>query len=100
MRHHRRGLRRLLPDDELLGRLDEGYVDIGLTKRQEAMLHYVEKLTLHPKEMAESDVRALEAAGHSETDILQIVQVCCYFNFVNRLADGLGVEVEPWFSEE
>jgi uncharacterized peroxidase-related enzyme len=100
MRHHRRGLRRLLADDELLARLDEGYLGIGLTARQEAMLGYVVKLTLRPGEMAESDVRLLKDNGHSEVDILQIVQVCCYFNFVNRLADGLGVELEPWFSED
>lgn len=100
MRHHRRGLRRLLPDDELLAKLDHGYEDIGLDDKRVAMLRYCEKLTRTPHAMERADVDALRAVGFSDDDVLHIVQVCGYFAFVNRLADGLGVQVEDWFSEE
>ena len=100
MRHHRRGLRRLLPDDELLAKLDHGYEDIGLSEKRVAMLRYAEKLTLHPANMERRDVDELRRVGFSDEDVLHIVQVVGYYAFVNRLADGLGVQVEPWFSEE
>ena len=58
------------------------------------MLRYVEKLTQTPPQMAASDVDALRAAGFTESAILDICQVASYYSFVNRLAIGLGVELE------
>ena len=58
------------------------------------MLDYAEKLTLRPWDMAEGDVVALRAAGFSDAAILDINQVTGYYAYVNRLADGLGVELE------
>ena len=58
------------------------------------MLEYVEKLTLRPWEVVEQDVVALRDAGFSDAAILDIAQVTGYYAFVNRLADGLGVELE------
>ena len=58
------------------------------------MLAYVEKLTLRPWEMAEQDVVELRNIGFSDAAVLDIVQVTSYYAFVNRIADGLGVEVE------
>lgn len=58
------------------------------------MLEYVEKLTLRPWEMTESDVAALREWGFGDGAILDINQVTAYYAFVNRLADGLGIELE------
>lgn len=58
------------------------------------MLAYVEKLTLRPWKMEKSDVEALRSAGFGDSAILDINQVTGYYAFVNRLADGLGVELE------
>jgi len=58
------------------------------------MLEYVEKLTLRPWDMVEGDVARLREAGFSDAAILDINQVTGYYAFVNRLADGLGVELE------
>ena len=58
------------------------------------MLDYAVKLTLEPWSMVESDVSALRRAGFEDAAILDINQVTGYFAFVNRLADGLGVELE------
>ena len=58
------------------------------------MLNYVVKLTKEPWQMVEADVVALREAGFPDADILDINQVTGYYAFVNRLADGLGVELE------
>jgi uncharacterized peroxidase-related enzyme len=65
-----------------------------LTDADRAMLAYVEKLTLRPWDMVEDDVIALRSAGFSDAAILDINQVTGYYAYVNRLADGLGVELE------
>jgi uncharacterized protein YciW len=60
------------------------------------MLDYVEKLTLTPAAVRREDVEALRQVGFSEADVLHIAEVTAYYAFVNRIADGLGVELEPW----
>lgn len=55
---------------------------------------YALKLTLRPWEMAEEDVSALRAGGFSDRDVVDANQVVSYFNYVNRVADGLGVVLE------
>ena len=65
------------------------------------MLAYAVKLTRRPAEVGEADVQALRDAGFDDTAILDICQVTSYYNYVNRLADGLGVELEDfWLDEE
>ena len=63
------------------------------------MLLYVEKLTLRPWEMVEEDVITLREVGFGDAAILDINQVTGYYAYVNRLADGLGVELEPYWAE-
>ena len=63
------------------------------------MCEYVEKLTLKPWEMVEADVVTLRDAGFSDFAILDINQVTGYYAYVNRLADGLGVELEEFWKE-
>ena len=58
------------------------------------MLEYSEKLTLRPWDMVEQDVVALREAGFSDSAILDINQVTGYYAFANRLADGLGIELD------
>lgn len=64
------------------------------------MLDYVAKLTLEPWTMQREDVEALRQAGFTDTAILDINQVTGYYAFVNRLADGLGVELEDIWQED
>lgn len=63
------------------------------------MLEYALKLTLEPWNMVENDVENLRQSGFADTEILDINQITGYFAFVNRLADGLGVELEPFWEE-
>ena len=94
--HHRRGLRRLLKDDELLEAIEHDWRTAGLGERRTAMLTYVEKLTRTPGAMERSDVEKLRSSGYSDRDILDICTVASYYAYVNRIADGLGVSLETW----
>jgi hypothetical protein len=58
------------------------------------MLRYAVKLTRTPHEVAAADVDRLREAGFDDAGILDICQVVSYYAYVNRLADGLGVELE------
>jgi uncharacterized protein YciW len=60
------------------------------------MLRYAEKLTRSPARVRREDVEALRAVGFGDEDVLAIAEVAAYYAFVNRIADGLGVGVEPW----
>ena len=64
------------------------------------MLDYVVKLTKEPWNMVEDDVKSLRNAGFSDVGILDIVQVASYYAYVNRLANGLGVELEAFWDEK
>jgi alkylhydroperoxidase family enzyme len=62
------------------------------------MLDYALKLTLTPSAISTDDIAALKAAGFDDRGIHDICTVTAYFAFVNRIADGLGVELEERFS--
>jgi uncharacterized peroxidase-related enzyme len=94
--HHRRGLRRLLRDDDLLARVEADWSTAGLTEERRAMLGFAVKLTNTPGAMERADVDALRAAGFSDRDVLDIVEVTAYYAYANRVADGLGIGLEPW----
>ncbi len=70
------------------------YTRAPIDEADKTMLRYVEKLTRTPAEMNRDDVEALRLAGFADAAILDICQVAAYYAFVNRLADGLGVELE------
>jgi uncharacterized peroxidase-related enzyme len=94
--HHRRGLRRLLKDDALLERIEADYETAGLDERRTALLRYAALLTRSPAAVTRADVDGLRAVGYSDLDVLQAAEVVAYYAYVNRIADGLGVELEPW----
>lgn len=64
------------------------------------MLDYAVKLTRDPGTMAAADAEALRGAGFDDRGILDICQIVAYYNYVNRLADGLGVELEEGWTKE
>lgn len=70
-----------------------------LTDRERAIVDYAIKLTTSPDAMTEADVSALREAGLPDAAILDACQIVAYYNYVNRLADGLGVELEPYWSD-
>jgi hypothetical protein len=65
------------------------------------MIEYALRLTRQPGAMTEQDVGRLRATGFDDQGILDICQVVSYYNYVNRLADGLGVELEEsWGADD
>lgn len=63
------------------------------------MLRFAVKLTATPSAVNDADVEALRAAGYSDRDILDIVEVVGYYAYANRIADGLGLELETWIPD-
>ena len=58
------------------------------------MLEFVEKLTRYPWLMVGTDVEELRQVGFTDSEILQIVLGCAHFNYLNRMADGIGIKFE------
>jgi len=89
--HHAEALRRYVKDEEILGMLMEADGLETLEPRLSNIVRHAEKLTSAPGAMTESDLGELRAVGLSDQDILDITLIVGYFNFVNRIALGLGV---------
>lgn len=87
-------------DATLIEQLTKDFRQAGLNKADQAMLEYAEKLTVEPWNMIEADVVSLRDVGFSDEAILDINQVTGYYAYVNRLADGLGVELEKFWENE
>jgi len=64
------------------------------------MLSYAVKLTRTPWAVGASDIERLRESGFDDTALLDICQVVSYYNYVNRLADGLGVELEDYWEDD
>jgi uncharacterized peroxidase-related enzyme len=94
MEHHGAALRALTKDDTLVKALKENPASATMDARGKALVAFALKLTKAPSAMAETDVAALREAGLTDRAVLDLVHVVAYFNFVNRLAEGLGVELE------
>ncbi|MFT7668697.1 MAG: putative peroxidase-related enzyme [Planctomycetota bacterium] len=60
-----------------------------------ALCEYGVKLTKTPALMTEGDVQALRGAGFEDLEIHDAIQVVAYFNYINRVADAVHVELEP-----
>ncbi len=94
MTHHGAGLRKLTGDEDLVRALAADFRSAPLDDVDLAMLSYADKLTREPWNVTQDDAQALRVAGFDDTAILDICQVTAYFAFVNRMADGLGIEIE------
>lgn len=68
---------------------------LAITPRERALLRYADKLTLAPSTIVRNDIDALRTVGLDDRAIHDACAIVAYFAFVNRIADGLGVELEP-----
>ena len=89
--HHVAALRRYIKDDETLEMLAAADGLETLEPRLSNIVRHAEKLTSAPGAMTESDLGELRAVGLKDKDILDLTLITAYFNFVNRIAVGLGV---------
>jgi uncharacterized peroxidase-related enzyme len=67
----------------------------GLSAADQALCTWAEKLTRTPAACSAADVAALRTAGFSDVAIHDAAQAIAYFNYINRVADCLGVDLEP-----
>lgn len=71
-----------------------------LTEQDKALCEYAAKLTHTPSEMTPSDLDNLRKQSFDDRAIHDATQVISYFNYINRIADALGVEqedfIQPW----
>jgi uncharacterized peroxidase-related enzyme len=91
--HHSEALRREPGGTELQEAVVSGDVE-ALPVRLRALREYALALTKDPGAVREDDVQALLDAGLTERDVIDANQVVAYFNYVNRVASGLGVQLE------
>ena len=91
--HHAYALNHYWKDEAKLQKLIKDYRFISLPEKERRMIEYALKLTENPKKVRESDIEPLRKCGLTDPDILNISLIVSYFNMLNRIASGLGVEV-------
>ncbi|HSZ62853.1 MAG TPA: hypothetical protein VK828_13710 [Terriglobales bacterium] len=82
-------------DKELVEALERDYTTAPITAQERVMLDYVVKLTKDATKVWKDDHEKLRAVGFDDQGILQITLIASWFNYINRVADALGVGREP-----
>lgn len=93
--HHKEALSRYAKDGAWVEAVAKDAAKAELTAREKALVDYAVNLTKHPEKGVQKQLETLRKAGLKDEELLQAAQVVGYFNFANRLAIGLGVELEP-----
>ncbi|MFY0622050.1 MAG: peroxidase-related enzyme [Pelagimonas sp.] len=96
--HHFMNVRNLIKDqprsDAMFTALKAHRPEDMFEGKELALLRYAGKLTTEVGKMVKSDFEALKIAGCTDGEILEVNQVCAYFNYSNRLLNGLGATTE------
>jgi uncharacterized peroxidase-related enzyme len=96
--HHAEGLRRALADEARFQQIHQALSfdrpEQAFSGKELALLRYAKKLTVAPNYLHRRDVEDLRSAGASDGEILEANQVVSYFNYANRVLNGLGVTTE------
>jgi uncharacterized peroxidase-related enzyme len=88
---HAEFLRRATLDEELAAALRRDYRQADLSPADRAMLDFAARLTAEPARMTAEDAGRLRSAGFDDRAVLQITLIAAWFNYINRVADALGV---------
>lgn len=91
MESHAEFLRRVTLDGDLVKQLREDYKTAPITEAERVMCDYVVQLTKDATQIFPEDHKKLRDAGFNDTAILQITLIASWFNYINRVADALGV---------
>ena len=97
MESHIIDLRSEVEDAQWVDQFKRDWRATTLSDPDRAMLEYSEKLSRAPQDVGQEDVDQLRAAGLGDSAIHDLVQVISYFNYINRIADGLGTDPEDLF---
>ena len=71
------------------------YRQARLSAREKALCRFAVRVTRAPAAVRRRDIETLRKRGLADRDILDAVQVIAYFNYINRVADALGIDPEP-----
>src|SRR5215831_9718074 len=96
MESHEKDLRSVVASDEQVRAIQNDYRAAGLAPREVALLDYAVRLTRTPHGVSQADLDALRGHGYTDEQTVDAVQCIGYFNFINRVLDGLGVDPEPF----
>jgi len=88
---HAEFLRRTTLDESLVEALRTDYTKAPLTDAERVMVDFVVQLTKDATRLGPGDLDKLRAVGFDDTGILQITLIASWFNYINRVADALGV---------
>jgi len=94
IQHHKYALNFYWKDEDRINHIIKELKDPRKDKLIEALINYASKLTKEPDKVDSKDIKKLRDLGFNDKDILDIVLIISYFNFVNRIALGLGVEFD------
>ena len=83
-----------MDDDDLLGAIEADFESADLKDRQKAMLRYAAKLTRTPDAIESADIEGLKRLGFKDADVLGLAECVAYYAYANRLANGLGIDLE------
>ena len=78
-------------DQELIEALETDYTTAPITGQERVMVDYVVKLTKDATKVWKDDIERLRSVGFEDRGILQITLIAAWFNYINRVADSLGV---------
>ncbi|MFY9606493.1 MAG: peroxidase-related enzyme [Thermoplasmata archaeon] len=92
--HHSEALETVEKDPKALYNLMKEFTSKHESPRSKALLAYAAKLTLDPRSITKDDIKDMRDAGLTDEEILRANLIAGYFNFSNRIALGLGVELE------
>jgi uncharacterized peroxidase-related enzyme len=81
-------------DGELVDALERDYTAAPITPQERVMLDYVVKITKDATKVWKDDHERLRSVGFDDKAILQITLIAAWFNYINRVADALGVRRE------
>jgi len=82
-------------DQQLIEALQKDYTTAPITPQERMMIDYVVKLTTDATKVWKDDIDRLRSVGFDDRGILQITLIAAWFNYINRVADALGVGREP-----
>ncbi len=92
---HTYDLRAEVNDTEWVEQIKNDYTKAELSEVDRALCDHAVKLTRNPAGITQNDIRTLRAKGLSDRAINDATQVIAFFNYINRVGDGLGVDLEP-----
>ena len=95
MESHEKDLRSVVDSDEQRQAVQDDYQSASLTAREVAILDFAVKLTKSPSGMGRGDLEVLREHSLTDEQLVDAVHCIGYFNFINRVLDGLGVDPEP-----